>query len=235
MLGFYTFSNAQQKNDECKEYIYNYVKKMASMSVPSGKNVYFLDVNITSVYNCSAKLNPTTTNIKVEKSADILYYDSDLMSLYIDKKNSYMVLRKQKMIIKGFSNIGNDKDNVDNTIKLQDTLIKTCLVIKCEEANIKGEKYKIVYMKPLKSISDKYHIKYASYKYSLSKEMLKEVNIYFEDTENIIQQTTIYNTVDFNYKKKVSLNAYSKIFTSTGSFQKKFYGYEFIDNTKNIK
>jgi hypothetical protein len=71
------------------------------------------------------------------------------------------------------------------------------------------------------------------YKYNLTKQMLSEAIIYYNDTEKISKQTTIYNKIDFNYKKPLAKDAYNKIFTAKGKLQKKYIGYEFIDNTKN--
>ncbi len=226
-------AKAQSKYNECKSYIYDYVKRMAAISLPKDKEVYYLEMKLISVFNLSTKLSPTTSNIIVERSADFFYYDCELMSFFMDKNYSYVVLKTPKKIIKGKSNMSVEKENLNNTIKMQDTLMETSKVVKCEQANVNGDQVKIVYMLPMKSITDKYHIKMVCYKYSLTKEMLSEVIIYYEENQKIVQQKTIYEIVDFNYKKPVAKNAYSKIFTSTGSLQKKYKNFEFIDNSKN--
>src|SRR5205809_2249618 len=94
--------SAQKYDADCKANLVKYVKTMSAMREPAGKKVYHMNYSIETIYNPGKSASASKyvkADILVAKSKS--FYETDLMNMYADDKNGFLVLPIQRKIIWG--------------------------------------------------------------------------------------------------------------------------------------
>jgi hypothetical protein len=227
-------NTALTPDNSCKALIEQYIKKMAGINAPSGNKVYYMHYSIRNYYNIMNGSKNPVIDFKITKSSDRLFYESTLMSMYIDKNNSYLIVPEQKQIVQSKSDADiNDADNLNNIIQLQDSIVKTSKVVDCKDEEYNGKMYRTISLEPVRAIKEKKKVKGMKYYFNIDDNNLYMVVIYYDYTNPVLQQVYTYHEINFNYKKNIAKSAKDMIYTSAGQLKNKYLGYEIINNDKN--
>lgn len=222
--------NGQQSN--CKAPILAYVEKNAKVSPPTGNTVYYLHYTVKTEYYPKVNTPSTESFVKVLRSKNVVFYESNKLSVYTDGKESVAVIPDLKKVIVDSSAFNPmEKENIQNLSSFEDKLIRNARVVSC---TTKDDVMTVV-LKPSEEDRKKHRLDKMEIIYSLKEERIQQVTNHHTEESPVKKQTVVYHAMDYNYKGKVASSAYSKVFSSYNKLRESYSGYEIIDKRKNIQ
>lgn len=217
--------HAQEQS--CKDELIAYVEAISEVPQPKGKQAYYIHYTIKTDFAPETNQPSAESYVKVERTENKVYYETDKFAMYTDDKEAIAVLPHRRQIIRENSALNPiENEQFDKLATFEDSLFKTATVLSCK--TLEGDKIKVS-LRPSSSVQKRFKIERMEVIYDRKEKRITQVSNYFNDQSKIRKQTAIYHTIDYNYKGKIADKAYDKIFTSSGKLRPAYANYRVSD------
>ncbi|HMT27636.1 MAG TPA: hypothetical protein PKD91_00010 [Bacteroidia bacterium] len=222
---------SQPFKDDCKELLVQYVKDMAKITKPVKNKVYRLKYTFETINKPGSPDKNISVAADMILAADKSSFESNVISMYADSKNGFMILPHQRQVIWGpGGNAGYTEDNFKMISAFQDSLIRYSKLISCTGLKGNGGDLKQIILEVPSNIQNRFFVERLMLIYSNSKKQIVKVVQYFNDQSPMDKMIVNYEEMDFDYNKKGDFNAYNKVLTASGKLRPEYKGFELIDN-----
>ncbi len=224
----YTEKLFSQYDSLCRSDIIMNLEESKSIKLSDDQNC-FIDYTVISDFEKSLAIPSRRINFKVTFSKKLLVIESDILSVYADQSDSYMLMHDQKIITRndGIKNPP-DNENVNKIFSQQLLLINTSQITDCKVIEENNKNYRVTEFLIPADISKSTGIELLKVFYSLDDKRIYKVVMHYIRGNQISIQTIIYNTIDYNYKAKLKGSARERVMESNSKVLSKYKGYTFL-------
>ena len=226
-------SVAQFFRPECKETVWNYYKKgLVGVNIPEGKKVHYYHINFQTVPADNKTYSNTSVNVKIYMSAEQVHYLSDEVLVYQDRKDAFMVAKKQGIIVRSESGLNNDNQEfLENFQVFTDSVFITSKTVGCRETiNDKKEKLLIVTLEMSKEACGALNVTRITYQVNKTRNKIEKVTMYYVKGHKYKKTVLVHLETDLNAKRKMNIPVVNYLYDSNGKLYNKFKNYRYIDN-----
>ena len=220
----------QVAKPDCKSFLKEYVNSMRKISKIESNQVYKMKYNMSYEFRDNNTPNQSVDATLIMSLSKSFYY-SNVLNLFADKNNGFMVMPLQRQIIWGPGNKGSTElDKMNTLLSFQDTLIEVSSVESCKLNVIQGDSILQISLLIPKSIQEPTGIDKLVLKYSYKRKMMESVVCQYVSNKELKRVTVTYYELDFDYEGNFNETAYQKVFKSKGKLREEYRGFEVIDN-----
>ena len=224
-----------QQDQECKNLIRDYLQRMYSYSKPDQKKIYFLEMTTDTFYKPEAETQDTHVEIKMTIAGAKMEYESNVMSYYMDEKNTFVIMHPQKVVVLSDGGVKNRTNKYANIVAVEDTLLKHSTITSCVNVNSDGKTLKQIFLTTDKIFRTATSIAKVEYLYDLGEERVVKSTMRYAEKSPKKEDVILYKKVDYDYNISPFKNASEKVLTTNGSLLPKFKTYQLIDNRNYSK
>jgi hypothetical protein len=216
---------------DCKVLLRNYVEKLSKIKTPEEGKTYLMDF-VVSYHLWNSKESYPKSETKVILTSKGYFMESEMVSVYADEKEYFVIDHVHKQIIWNKGNLRTENYQGADTamISLQKKFIEGGTIDLCVDTMLQKVKKTIIKVSAPKGIVEKYMIKAITYQYSYDKQQIDKVLIQYTSKNKLRDQTLEYRALDFNYKKWRTVTASELVLDNAGALISKYKTYSFIDN-----
>ncbi len=223
----------QQADTSCVGLVKDYVKRMQEYGRPRGKEVYFMDMQVNTVYNPEYAKNDSDVRVRMYLSTDKMQYESSYVSLYQDPHDAFTIVHPQKLIVWNQGGaLREQKESYATLLSISDTLFARSKVISCRNMEEDGRRLREVVLQPDAGYRRSRRVQQVVYHYDLSEKRVYRSTIYYTEEASRQRETTTYHRLSFDQSAMPFSRAERVIFQASGKPVGKYSGYEIIDNRK---
>jgi hypothetical protein len=175
-----------------------------------------------------------SSEVKVYKGKDNTHFFSDQATIYQDKKDVYMVLPAQKLVIVNSTKKElYDQRLSDDFYELKKELLDSCEVLKCDSSS-QTPGLKILELKSKGNLGPEVKVNRMIYEYNVVTKKIERASLFFNDDYKIKQIVVTYKDTN-KHSKYVFGNTRKQVLDNSGQLLSKYKGYQLIDNRNNSK
>lgn len=219
--------------EECRKQLKAYCHSVSLKEAPSGKQVYFIHYEMFTVARPGKGGEDSRVEVRASLGKNIMFYESNYVSMYRDSNEVYTVIHPQKLIVRSFSDKTADasfrKNHLSNAL---DTLIDDGTVKPCRAGTYQGEAVKIAELLLNPASVKKTGLERIVYYLNEQKQSIAGQEMYYTYSSPVLKREIRFHTVDFNYKEKLKARARDYVFDGS-RLKTVFKGYQVQDNYKN--
>lgn len=232
IISFFLFFSVHSFSQSCKNELLKLEEKINNKKKVEKNKIQFFDIDVINKFENKTGTETKRMNIKMYMSFDIVHYESDFISVYLDNNDFFLVLHEEKTVFKKKSNRKVAEDDLlktfNNYAESFKLLIEKAESITCRTFHFnETTDLKMFVVKPKSEKFDK--IETVKYYYDINKERLYKIVTDFKNNKPLIQQKTIYKTVNSDYKKKKLKPAEKMIYDLSGKLLSKYKNYTLIN------
>ncbi len=222
--------NAQSKSNDCLEYLRNYNALLSNIqNIDENKSLH-LSYSITN--NLSDYSIPTTDDISMIISEDMLQYNSKYIDMYHDKYDSYVVLKSTKKILVNNSTLKEGKyRDLSYLSMFRDSILDRCIIEACNDTiNSVETGQRFIQIAFDKELRKELNIIRQKLYFNLESGLLEKLITYYTPGFEYKTTSIVVNRIETQHNKSSLVSARDMIYTKKGKLKSKYPGYSFIDN-----
>jgi hypothetical protein len=226
--------NAQTEDTkDCRQLIRNYMTAMSKYKNPEKDKVYSMQMEVETDYRQGSDKTDTRVSTSIHVSGYSKQYESNLVSYYTDRNQTFTVIHPEKLIYWQDGEITANQDNYAVITMLMDSLFKHSKLDYCRELKYEGRKVKEIKFTPDEKFKKSTQIRALVYYFDVKENRIYRLVTYFLETSEKEKQVVTYHSLSFNSKYKMFTSARNKIFSGKGTLNEKFRNYKIVDQRKN--
>ncbi len=223
----------------CKKLLGNYYSKMNISKSPKSGQCYYMHMLSESVMKDSSLYPKVKSEVKLIMTDKIYFYLSDLMNIYKDDKDMFVVTKADKSVY-WMDAVDEKKGNFAETntklFQMRDSLLMSSEIVSCKDFAENGRNYKRMDLVVPVKLRAKSNLQGFSCIMDMNDSLLTQLKMNYVPSYKVKQTTVTYKTVDFNYTTPPKEKNVKEIFiTSSGKLTTKYKGYELVDNRSKTK
>lgn len=218
---------------DCKGLLLEYIDRISGTKLTDEKRIYYLHFKVS--YNLWDTKKPQLPDLdsKIYLGKNLYFYESNLLSIYSDKKDFICVYPSQKQIICSDAKNENNKEKMETMLsQAQKEIVVKGKLIRCADTLINDVSTIIMTILVPPGLESNYKMTKVTYYYSVNKKQLNKVIIFYSKQHTIKSQTIIYEEINFNYKETKFQRAHDLVFDRNEHLKSKYKTYSIIDNRK---
>lgn len=223
----------QQTDTSCAGLVKDYVKRMQEYGRPRGKDVYYMDMQVSTVYNPEYAKNDSDVRVRMYLSADKMQYESSYVSMYQDQHDAITIVHPQKLIVWNQGGaLPEQKESYASLMAISDTLFMRSKVIACRNTEENGRQLREIVLQPDAGYRRSRRVQQVVYHYDISEKRVYRSTIFYTEESSRRRETTTYHRLNFNQSAMPFNRAERIILQANGKPVAKYSSYELIDNRK---
>jgi hypothetical protein len=224
---------AQKTDTSCVALVRDYVKRMQGYGRPQGKKVYFMDMQVKTVYRPDYAKSDSDVRSRVYLSADKMQYESAYVSMYQDQYDAITIVHPQKLIVWNPGEISQESKEMYATLSaISDTLFARSKVLVCRDIKEGDRHLRELVLQPDAGYTHSRKVRQVVYHYDIGERRVYKSIVYYTEDAVRRQETTTYHRLSFNHSAMPFSRAERVIRQANGKLVERYKNYELIDNRK---
>jgi len=228
---FFFFVNLQMvvaQNEKCITTIVDYIDAMTAIAKPNSNATYHLKYTTIVKYHKELQIPDVNTTSEIMVSHQKQVIEDPNMKVYADAENVFVVIPRNKLI---YWNNSDPKIFEANNAHLQFLELEKGL-LKSSKVTCASKEGKLhITLIPESKVTNQLSLIRQQIVYNNNLKRIEKVTNYFNKKSKINVQTTHYEILDYNSKRKIKKSSKQYVFSS-GKLRPIFSGYKLIDNRK---
>lgn len=227
-----SLSYNKSKAQDCADLLKDYASKISQFNAPEKSKVYYMNIDVSSDYKEGNSLKKKNMNIRMFISKNKVHYISDVVSIFADEDDYIVIMHPQKIIIRADGRLNENISEMNKNYGLiYNQLIDSSEVYSCKNINENGRSLKYFHLIPDENHKKAYKTDKVKYYFDLKSQMLYKTIVYFTNSA-VVKQTTVFNDIDFDYKKTKIKKAKNMLFDLNNNILPQYRHYQYINNKK---
>jgi hypothetical protein len=235
--GSYAQTAVSSKSQECKQLLQGYFQALEMLDKNTEGKYKLLHFKVSTQVNQSKASSKTSlldndVNVKIIKGPGMLFYESNYIAVYSDKKDVFTVLYPRKIIVWSKPEMQLQNEELALIESIRTKLFENAVVSSCKEIEEDGKKLKLIELKVNNevNVAQKGKIAKVTYFYNIKSNRVEKQVIAYAEGYLIKQQVITYLEENANYPHRSVKSAYARVFASQGKLQSNFKNFTIEDN-----
>lgn len=169
-------------------------------------------------------------NVSIFTSLNKYYYYSDMVDVFQDGEDAFMIVHKEKMIFRtnSLAEIA-DSTRKGRVKELQYRVIREGQILDAKEIELNGKKIFRMVIEPPQDLKNELKTKHVTYWYDLESEYVSRLKVTYLKGYELASRDIRFEKPDYEYHKKMKKPVFRSVLDKKGRLLPQYSGYRLIE------